>query len=376
MGFLRFSFLFLMTGAGLGRLFAQQADSVKKPVSLFPFPVVYYTPETRFAYGVVLSATFRFKRDYQFVRSDSARSRVVLPEADRPRPSNIQIIGAYTQNKQVLLYVPFQVFYDRNRYYFYGEAGYYRYSYNFYGLGQREVPSENYGVNYPRIRLNALRRIRPHLYAGLRYEFENYDITNVKRDGLLATGTVPGGLGGRMAGAGVGLFYDTRDNIFFPTQGIVADFSYLGHGSVVGSEFRYNRYVADVSTYYKLNRRAIVALNYFVSITGGSAPFSALSLLGGGRRMRGYYEGRYRDDNTALIQAETRINVWKRLTVVVFGSIGVLGDRQRLYRFDDPKAAYGAGLRFRINNDGLNLRADYGLGNQSTGLYLTIGEAF
>lgn len=376
MGHPRLLFFIPFTLLYAGRLAGQAADSVKRAVSLFPFPVVYYTPETRFAYGVVLSATFRFRRDYQYVRSDSARSRVVLPNADRPRPSNIQIIAAYTQNKQVLLYVPFQVFYDRNQYYFYGEAGYYRYSYNFYGLGQREVPGENYGVNYPRIRLNALRRIVPHLYAGLRYEFENYDVTQVEPDGLLATGTVPGGLGGRMAGAGLGLFYDTRDNIFFPTQGILADFSYLGHGGAVGSAFRYNRYVADVSTYYKLNRRAILAVNYLVSITGGTAPFSALSLLGGGKRMRGYYEGRYRDDNTALIQAETRVNVWKRLTAVVFGSVGVLGNRQRLYRFDDPKGAYGAGLRFRINNDGLNLRADYGFGRQSTGLYLTIGEAF
>ncbi|QJW91000.1 BamA/TamA family outer membrane protein [Spirosoma taeanense] len=355
-------------------LYAQPADSVKKPVSIFPFPIVYYTPETRFAYGAVLSTTFRFRRDFRLLRQDSARLK--LPGTDWPRPSNIQLLGAYTQNKQILLFVPFQLFYDHNQYYVYGEAGYYQYSYNFYGVGLREVPAENYAVNYPRIRLNALRRIWPHLYAGLRYEYENYRITSVKPGGLLASGTVPGGSGGRMAGGGTGLFYDTRDNVFYPTRGFLADLSYLAHGQLVGSEFRFNRYVADLSSYFKLNHRAILAVNYVVSITGGLAPFSALSLLGGGRRLRGYYEGRYRDKNMTLLQAEGRFTIWKRLTAVAFGGIGFMGDDNQLFRLNAPKGAYGAGLRFRMNNDGLNIRADYGFGKQSTGLYLTIGEAF
>ena len=150
----------------------------------------------------------------------------------------------------------------------------------------------------------------------------------------------------------------------------------MGHGRAIGSDFGYSRYVADVSSYHKVHRRAIVALNYVVSMTTGVAPFSALSLVGSGKRLRGYYEGRFRDNNLALFQAEARISVWKRLSAVVFGGVGILGDDRHLFRTDDPKAAYGAGLRIRTNNDGLNIRADYGLGKGSTGLYLTLGEAF
>lgn len=371
MGFHCLLILLLIT---IGQSFAQSADSARKQVSLFPFPIVYYTPETRFAYGVVLSATFRFTRD--FARFKGGTSSVNATRTNVPRPSNVQLLAAYTQNKQVLLFVPFQIFYDQNNYYLYGEAGYYKYTYNFYGVGQREVPVENYGVNYPRIRLNVLRRVRPGLYAGLRGEYENYAITRVDPDGLLATGTVPGGRGGRITGLGLGLFYDTRDAVFYPTSGLVADLTYLGHGRAIGSNFEYSRYVSDVSSYHKLHRRAIVALNYVVSMTGGVAPFSALSLVGSGKRLRGYYEGRFRDNNLALFQAEARVNVWKRLSAVVFGGVGVLGNDQRLFRVSDPKTAYGAGLRIRINNDGLNIRADYGVGKQSTGLYLTLGEAF
>jgi len=358
---------------------AQPADSIPKAnapraFSLFPIPVVYYTPETRFAYGIALSATFRFRRDYRLVKDDTARA--VNNSTSQPRPSNIQLIGAYTQNKQLLLFVPFQVFYDRNQYYFYGEAGYYKYSYNFFGAGEREVPAENYSVNFPRIRLNAFRRVRPNVYAGLRYEYEKYDVTKVDPDGLLTTDVVPGGLGSLISGAGVGLLYDTRDNVFYPSKGVFADFSYLGHGSGTGSAFSYNRYVADVSSYHSLNKRVVLAVNYVVSLTGGTAPFNAMSALGSGKKLRGYYEARFRDENAALLQTELRVNVWKRLSAVVFGGIGVLGNSQQLLRFDAPKAAGGAGLRVRINDDRLNIRADYGIGNGSTGLYLTIGEAF
>ncbi len=101
-----------------------------------------------------------------------------------------------------------------------------------------------------------------------------------------------------------------------------------------------------------------------------------MSALGSGKKLRGYYEARFRDENAALLQTELHVNVWKRLSAVVFGGIGVLGNSQQLLRVNAPKAAGGAGLRIRINDDRLNIRADYGIGNNSTGLYLTMGEAF
>ena len=157
----------------------------------------------------------------------------------------------------------------------------------------------------------------------------------------------------------------------------MADFSYLVHSQVLGGNVRFGRYTADVSGYRLLSKHAILAANYFVSFTTGDAPFNALSLLGGTKRMRGYYEGRYRDQNVALIQGEARFDLYKRLGGVVFAAAGVLGNAESLLRLNDPKVAYGAGLRFTINRrDHLNIRLDYGLGKQSSGFYLTIGEAF
>jgi outer membrane protein assembly factor BamA len=350
-----------------------------KRFSLLPLPLVYYTPETRLAYGVAATATFRF-------RGDSSR---------QVRPSQATLGAAYTQNKQLLFYLPFQLFYKNNQYFANGELGYYRYNYYYFGQGQREVPAELYGVNFPRVRVNVFQRItqvdqaRPGrgLYAGLRYQYEKYAITSVVANGALANGNVsgreiPGASGSLLSGLGTGLFYDSRDNVFFPGRGMVADLTYLGHGRAVGSQVRFDRYVADISSYHPLGKRATLALNYVLSVTGaGSAPFNALSLIGGTKRGRGFYEGRFRDENMALLQAELRLRMWGRLGAVAFGSVGTLGNRRDFLRLDDPKAAYGAGLRFRVNRDLVNLRLDYGRGIPyaslgASGIYLTIGEAF
>ena len=357
------------------------ADSVPRRFSLLPLPLIYYTPETRLAYGAALTATFRFKRDLA-ARPVSAQrlDSVVI------RPSQITFGVAYTQNRQLLFYLPFQLFYDRNRYFFTGEAGYYRYSYYFFGVGQRQVPRELYGVDYPRIRLNAFRRIadpgRGKLYAGLRYQFEDYRVTTTETGGLLTTGAVPGGRGNRLSGGGLGLFYDSRDQVFFPTRGVVADLTFLLRNRATAldpadASTTFDRYVADVSSYHALGVHTVLAVNYFASFTAGVAPFNAMSLLGGTKRMRGYYEGRYRDKNAALVQAELRLDVYKRLGAVMFGAVGLLGDDAQLLRPNDPKGACGAGLRCTVNRrDHLNIRVDYGVGNQSSGLYITIGEAF
>ena len=343
-----------------------------KRLALIPVPLVYYTPETRLAYGVAATATVHFRRDDGFAAA---------------RPSQLTLALAYTQNQQLLLYLPFQVFYDHNRYYAYGEAGYYRYNYYFYGVGPREGPRELYGVDFPRVRVNAFRRVGAgagagKLYVGLRYQYEDYRVRSVEAGGRLAGGTVPGGRGSRLTGGGLGLFYDSRDNVFFPRKGMVADFSAFvrnraGGAGPAGETTRFDRYAADGSAYHALGRRAVLAVNYFGSFIVGTAPFNALSLLGGSRRLRGYYEGRYRDQNVALVQTELRFDVYQRLGAAVFGGVGALGDGQALLRLGEPKGAYGAGLRFTANRrDHLNVRLDYGRGQQSSGFYLTVGEAF
>jgi outer membrane protein assembly factor BamA len=337
-----------------------QSFAQKKRFNILPFPVLYYTPETRWAYGAALTSTFRFSGD-----------------SVNARPSQISLGIVFTQQKQSLYYLPFQVFLKNAEYYFYGEVGFYRYNYFYFGIGNQPVPKEMYGVDYPRVKLNLLKKIYPHLYAGVRYQYEDYQITQTEPNGAFANGQVPGAPRGRTSGLGLGLFYDTRDVIFFPTKGIVADLAYFHNARMWGGNVRFDRFYGDISTYRTVLPNTILVGNVFSSFTWGNAPFSMLSELGGGKRMRGYYQGRFRDDNVLLTQAEARFTIFKRLGGVAFAAAAVLGNQKDILRFNDPKYSYGAGLRFTANRrDHLNLRFDYAIGKEGGNFYFTIGEAF
>lgn len=339
---------------------AKDRDSAEKRLSVFPFPVFSYTPETNFLFGAGGSFTFRFKKDPLTVR-----------------PSNIFAGGAYTLNKQLLLYTLYKVFYDSNKYYFFGEAGYYRYNFFYYGIGQNEVPEELFDVNFPRIMFNANRKVLPNLYAGVRYNFENYQTMDLDTSGELITGNVPGGMGSVVSGVGLGIVYDSRDSVFYPREGYYSETNFTNYGKQWGGNFSYNRIIVDIAKYTTVYKNIILALNSYNSFVLGTAPFQQLSLIGGTKKMRGYYEGRFRDKNLMMLQAETRFPIFWRFGGVVFGSVGAIGNESDFIRFNDPKYTYGAGLRFVITKkDHLNIRLDYGIGPGTSGAYITIGEAF
>ncbi len=340
---------------------AQSKDTATiKRFSAFPFPVIYYAPETRFVFGLGGVATFRPKEN-----------------TATARPSTITAGAAYTQNKQLLLYSTYQLFLDNNKNYIFGEAGYYIYSYFYFGTGKNEVPEELYKVNYPRIRLNATRLILPNIYAGLGYQFENYNITETEPNGALAADTIPGSQGSRTSGLGLQFVYDTRDTVLFPSDGWYGLLSTMNNGRHWGGNFNFNRIELNVSKYQRLYKDLILAVNSYNSFVLGTAPFQQQSQMGGNKQMRGYYQGRFTDYNQLALGAETRFPIYRRFGGVAFFNAGVLGNQNDFIRFNDIKYSYGAGVRFNVNRkDHLNIRLDYALGPNTNGIYFTIGEAF
>ena len=347
--------VFLLLAAAPAR-----AQKSPKRLTVFPFPVLYYAPETRLAGGVAGVATFRLR-----------------PDSVTARPSSITAGAAYTQNRQLLLYTSFAVFYDSARWYGFGEAGYYKYSYKFFGIGQKETPEVFYGVDYPRIRLNAARRVKPRLYAGLSYQYEDYRIVDTAVAGPLADDAIPGNRGSRTSGAGPLLIWDSRDSVLFPSRGMFVTASAVFNGPALGGDRRFARYVLDAALYRPVFGKAVLALNGYGSFVAGDAPFQQQSLLGGNKRMRGYYEGRFIDRHLTVLQSELRFPVWRRLGAVAFGGVAALGNDARILRFGELKAAAGVGLRFTVvRRDHLNLRLDYAVGPGTSGFYFTVGEAF
>ncbi|MFN0214696.1 MAG: hypothetical protein ACKVT2_10610, partial [Saprospiraceae bacterium] len=140
-------------------------------ISFFGTPLAFFSPDTRWGVGAAGILTF----------------------PTRPRRSNLTFNFSYTQNKQVLIFFPFQWLSTNNRWRVYGELGWYRYLYRYFGIGNKYPNDyeETYTAKYPRIRISAAKRVRGKHLIGLRFFLDDYHIASASPDGEIALGKVP-----------------------------------------------------------------------------------------------------------------------------------------------------------------------------------------
>lgn len=353
-----FSIVFVCTS--LRTAFGQSDSSSRN--RFFAYPVAFYSPETKLGFGAAGSYSFRFKN-----------------QSDNSFPSQITFGGAYTTNGQVLLYLPFRVYALEHKLISYGEAGYYRYTYNFYGIGN-DVPwnyTETYKTYFTRLRMNVLWRFTDAFNIGPRIWFEEQDIRRVQSNGLLDTNNIAGSRGSSTPGLGFTINIDTRDNLFYPKSGWFAEIAWQTFQKSWNSTHTWTRYLTDVSHYSSLGKHSVLAINGLVDFSEGNPPFNLMAALGGTRRMRGYYEGRFRDLKSLLLQAEYRSIIKGRFGYTIFASTGSVANQIKEFQNSPLRFAAGAGIRFRIDRkEKLNLRLDVAFGRNSEAIYFTIGEAF
>ena len=100
-------------------------------------------------------------------------------------------------------------------------------------------------------------------------------------------------------------------------------------------------------------------------------------MMGGADMMRGYYKGRYADEDMMAYQAEVRQFLFWRLGVVAFASAGQVSSTIKNFGFNQFHSSYGGGIRFLLNEkEKLNIRLDYARGKDGSGIYIILKEAF
>lgn len=359
---LSLSFLMILGNNGISAQVISDSTSKKliRDKTILALPVVFRFPETGWGGGVAGTATWSWQKDKLSAK-----------------PSQASFGITYTQNKQVLVFLPFQVFLGNDKYYLNADIGWFKYNFFYYGIGESTVPQEKYDVQFPRVKLLAAKRMGKNLYLGARINYEEYTVTQTAKGGELANGFINGSNYSRTSAIGPAILYDSRDAIFYPRKGVFGEVSLLQSGKLIGANVNFTQATLDVSAYKRLNKKVVLAGNYFnVFSFGKNIPFSQLAMLGGPKKMRGIYQGFFRDKNAMLFQGEARWEIWKFLGMVGFGSVGFLGDGKNLIRLNIPKYTYGLGLRISTRNH-LNVRLDYGLSPYGKGnFYATIGEAF
>lgn len=365
-------FIFLSPGV------KAQSDSLKTiPVEKLPLPIkspanirhVLVLPiiarsiETGWSFGIAGASTFHLK----------SRDTAI-------RTSNAQALALYTTRHQFVMAINGSIYFPGERFIINEQLSYSSFPDNFWGLGKQAADSSKESYKYKQyyIYLHPQLLIGRNLFLGLVYEYQRVFEVEYAQGRLFDKENIAGRYGYHISGLGLSLTYDTRNNAFSPDRGVMLQFYFDHFTPGFGSDYQYTNYVVDLRRFIRVYRGQVLALQAFGSFNTGETPLRSLAYLGGASNLRGYYAGRFRDKNAAVIQAEYRVPLFWRMGAVGFGGLGNVGPELKDIDFQRVKYSYGGGLRVALNKkEKLNLRLDYGIAQgHSRGFYLQIGEAF
>ena len=170
--------------------------------------------------------------------------------------------------------------------------------------------------------------------------------------------------------------YDTRDNLTAPKRGMYIQFMQLMRQKFIGN--KYNSYTTDfrIDGYTHLWKGATLAADFRTQLNFGDVEWSMLAQLGDSYSMRGYYQGRYRDNHKIETQVELRQHVWKRNGVVAWVGAGTIFPKFSKIQLKHILPNMGVGYRWEFKKN-VNVRLDYGFGKSGQHSFIfNINEAF
>ena len=335
------------------------ADSTApKKFGIIPVPFVAYAPETRWAGGVFAGVVYRF--------------------TGVERPSASSFSAMYSERKQ------FDVKADPSVYvgswHFTHESEWQKWPDSFWGIGAHTADDaeESLTARVFRTETGVNKELWPQVWAGMHYQYESVKLLEFEPGGWFDTMKQRDArISGRTSGAGAGLGYDTRDNVFFPSRGVNCDAGATWFDPLLGSQFTYTEYFFNLRQYLPLHGSHVLAFQGFGRFVDGLPNFRGYSSFGADDKLRGYSGNRYKDKHAIFAQAEYRFPIWWRFRGALFSGAGDVASDISAFAPRKFKHVIGGGLRvIVIRSEKLSLRLDLGYGAGSDGFYLSVNEAF
>ena len=296
------------------------------------------------------------------------------------KPSTGALMGFYSENKSWGLMAIEVARLAKDTWRLRGVASHMDIRYDFFGIGEgagdagKSLPIEqpmDFAVGA------ALYRIRPSLYGGASLLWMR---SEAKLQEDLGLGIPPQDLATlQLVAPGIQAEYDTRDNDYWPHHGSIASFKSNFFASGLGSSRDFQRYVAAWSWYNEVRGPALVlATNLNAAWAAGDTPFWILPSVGTGRYgLRGYTQGRYRDNFMTTAQAELRGHTAGRWGGTIFDGLAYVAPSADELDHASPLPAGGLGVRFKLTERyPMHMRADYAWGKNESLFYFSVSEAF
>jgi outer membrane protein insertion porin family len=167
--------------------------------------------------------------------------------------------------------------------------------------------------------------------------------------------------------------YDSRDNVFSPTEGqrvaLTAEFA----GGALGGDFTYNKYTVESRDYLKVGHAQVVALRGTVGYADGNMPESGRFAVGGSDTLRGYRDDQFKGNKMLAGTAEYRFPVANKVEGVAFTDVGKAWTGEG-YKLNDLMASVGVGIR--VTTPIGPIRLDVAKGSQGVRTSFSFGGQF
>ncbi|MGM9474797.1 BamA/TamA family outer membrane protein [Pedobacter sp. GSP4] len=351
------------------KMLSNEKDTTRK-ASFLPIPSFGFSQETGFEFGV--GAIYSFYVD----RKDTLN-----------RSSNFSLNTTYSTKKTANLTLKGDAWTKGNKYHFIGDVRFKDQPFNFYGVGNSTQKTDEDKLNQRILKMlfDAEMNTLPKAYTGVSLGFENHRFTDKEIGGIFTTNPqITDKDGGSVAWIGASQSYDTRNSNNYPTKGFFGRVTYqyapdfFGGDNFTGSQIK-----VDVRNFISLAPKVVLGVQgIFYTIQSKSTPFYLLQQMGNDQVMRGYYSGRYRDENLMAAQAEIRYRFMNRFGIVAFAGTGKVFTNGQ-FNGNGLKPNYGLGGRYFFDPaKGLSVRIDYGIGEKlqnekrQSGFYISLAEAF
>ncbi|MEJ5994796.1 BamA/TamA family outer membrane protein [Pedobacter sp. Du54] len=351
------------------KLLSNEKDTTRS-ASFIPLPVFGYSQEIGFDFG--LGALYSFYLD----RKDTLN-----------RSSNFSGTVSYSTKKTYNFSLKGDAWTKGNLYHVIGDVRLKKIPFNFYGVGNntRQKDEDRLVQQQIKFAFDIEKTFLKSAYTGLSLGFENYQFSDKISGGIYSTSSfLYKKEGGNAVFLGISQSYDTRNSNNYPTKGMFVRATYQYVPNIFsGTNFTGSIIKLNLRNFWPIAPKLVFGVQaLYNTIQGSKIPFYLLHQLGNDGTMRGYYSGRYRDENLLVSQGELRYRFTNRFGVVAFAGAGKVFSNGH-FSLNELKPNYGLGGRYFFDTaKGLSIRLDYGVGEKKTnedrqsGFYISLAEAF
>jgi hypothetical protein len=173
--------------------------------------------------------------------------------------------------------------------------------------------------------------------------------------------------------ASVILNYDTRNNVFSPSNGFFIQLTGTYSDTWFGGDGLYGRFGVDAIGYFPASRKVMVGLRYGGNYTFGDVPFYARPMV----QMRGVPLMKYQNKNTTLMETEVSVDLSKRWSIIGFAGIG--NAYSSISEFDQGKSVrtLGSGFRYFLARKlGARMGMDFAASQDDFAFYFVFGSSW